>query len=90
MVILKYYIAVVNVCIINSLQCLELFGCSYELTEGINTAVSQGIISQAEETILECDDHIVLVQCTIIRGTSELSDCVHQLSSTQMHSTCFG
>ena len=53
------------VCTINSLQVLELFGCSYELTEGINTAVSQEIHLQAEETIMECDDHIVLAQCTI-------------------------
>ena len=53
------------VCTINSQQVLELFGCSYELTEGTNTAVSQGIIVQAEETIMKCDDHIVLAQCTI-------------------------
>ena len=50
---------------INSLQVLELFGCSYELTEETNTAVSQGIIVQAEETIMECDDHKFLAQCTI-------------------------
>ena len=50
------------VCTINSQKCLELFGCSYELTEGTNTDVSQGIPFQAEETIMECDDHIVLAQ----------------------------
>ena len=72
------------VCTINSLQCLELFGCSYELTEGTNTAVSQGIKLQAEETIMECDDHIRL-NIQLIRDNLELSDCVQQLSSTLVH-----
>ena len=38
-----------NVCASNSLQCLEMFGCSYELTEGTNTVVSDRVIPQAEE-----------------------------------------
>ena len=40
---------VLNVCTSNSPQCLELFGCSYELTEGTNTAVSEIITAQAEK-----------------------------------------
>ena len=67
----------------STLQCLELFGCFYELTEGTKTAVSQGIIAQAEETFMECDDHIVLAQ--LIRGNLGLSDCVQQLSITLVH-----
>ena len=35
------------------------------LTEGTNTAGSQGIIAQAEETTMEYHDNIVLPQYTI-------------------------